>query len=210
MMLAQLSSRSICPNWRVPKSALQLSFRRWEAAMHDVDDVAGFGPAAEDEPTVFGAPRPGYPLHEVPPAPVAQWLAFMRAHGIQRVVCLLTPEQLAYYDDLLGSYFAHFGADRVRCAPIPDLVLADRVALTGGILPFLMEADRAGERVVVHCSAGIGRTGHVLAAWLVAGRGYSNRDAIAAVARGGRDALESGDPDLDDLLDTCRAWAAGH
>lgn len=169
-------------------------------------DVPGFGPAAEDEPTVFGAPRPGYPLHRVPPAAVAQWLAFMDAQRVRRVVCLLTAEQLAYYDDLPASYRAHFGGACVRCAPIPDLYLADESTLTEGILPFLVDADLHGERTVVHCSAGIGRTGHVLAAWLVAGRGYSNQDAIAAVARGGRDARESGDAELDTLLDACRAW----
>lgn len=174
----------------------------------DPATVLGFGPAAETEPTVFGAPRPGYPLHRVPPAPVAAWLAFMGAQQVRRVVCLLTPEQLAYYDDLPGCYRAHFGVERVRCAPIPDLYLADEATLTEGILPFLRDADRQGERTVVHCSAGIGRTGHVLAAWLVAGRGYSNQDAIAAVARSGRDARESGDPELDALLDACRVWAA--
>jgi protein-tyrosine phosphatase len=180
-----------------------------EAAMAANDlDVPGFGPAAEGEPTVFGAPRPGYPRHQVTPEEVAVWLAFMHGQGIQRVVCLLTPEQLSYYDDLLGRYQAHFGAQRVRLAPIPDLYLADLPTLIGGILPFLLEADREGERTVVHCSAGIGRTGHVLAAWLVAARGYSNAEAIAAVARGGRDAQESGDAELGALLDACRAWAA--
>lgn len=168
--------------------------------------VPGFGPAAETEPVVFGAPRPGYPLHRVPPPAVAEWLAFMDARQIRRVVCLLTPEQLAYYDDLPDQYRAHFGVERVRCAPIPDLYLADEATLTEGILPFLLDADRLNERTVVHCSAGIGRTGHVLAAWLVAGRGYANQDAIAAVARGGRDARESGDTELDALLDACRAW----
>lgn len=181
-----------------------------DTAMDGADaSLAGFGPASEDEPTVFGAPRPGYPLHRVPPAAVDEWLAFMRAHAVQRVVCLLMPEQLSYYDDLPGRYRTHFGAERVRLAPIPDLYLAERATLTEGILPFLADADRQGERVVVHCSAGIGRTGHVLAAWLVAGRGYSNAEAVAAVARGGRDARESGDAELDALLDVCRAWEPG-
>ena len=171
-------------------------------------DVPGFGPATEGEPTLFGAPRPGYPRHQVTPEEVAAWLAFMRGQGIQRVVCLLTPEQLSYYDDLLGQYRAQLGAARVRLAPIPDLYLADLPTLTEGILPFLLEADRQSERTVVHCSAGIGRTGHVLAAWLVAARGYTNAEAIAAVARGGRDAEESGDAALGALLDACRDWAA--
>jgi protein-tyrosine phosphatase len=169
-------------------------------------EIPGFGPAAEGEPTVFGAPRPGYPLQRVPAGLVDDWLAFMAGHGIQRVVCLLTPEQLAYYDDLLGHYRAHFGDDRVGHTPIPDLCLADLPSLTQGVLPFLVQADRCNEQTVVHCSAGIGRTGHVLAAWLVAARGYSNREAIDAVARGGRDAREAGDPALDALLDSCRAW----
>lgn len=43
----------------------------------------------------------------------------------------------------------------------------DFEALTGKILPFLLEADKQSEKVVVHCSGGVGRTGLVLAAWLV-------------------------------------------
>jgi protein-tyrosine phosphatase len=176
--------------------------------MPDSDlDVPGFGPAAEGEPTVFGAPRPGYVGNQVTPEEVADWLAFMRERGIQRVVCLLTATQLSFYDDLLGRYREQFGAERVLHAPIPEFHLADLPTLTDGILPFLLDADRLGERTVVHCSAGIGRTGHVLAAWLVAGRGYANAEAIAAVARGGRDAQESGSARLGTLLDACRSWA---
>jgi protein-tyrosine phosphatase len=44
---------------------------------------------------------------------------------------------------------------------------------------------------VVHCSGGIGRTGHVLAAWLVAGRGFSRHSAITAVKRRGRNPYEA-------------------
>src|SRR5262249_37699102 len=126
-------------------------------SMSDVSTSLGFGPAAEDEPTVFGASRPGYPSRSVPDAEIDAWLAFMTAHSIQRVVCLLPPEQLKYYVDLRGRYVRHFGADRTLFAPIPDFCVADRATLTDAILPFLTDADQRGERTVVHCSAGIGR-----------------------------------------------------
>ena len=76
-------------------------------------------------------------------------------------------------------------------APIEDFHLSDLETLTTKILPFLAEADKQAEKVVVHCSGGIGRTGHVLAAWLVSGRGLSNIAAIAAVMRTGRNPYEA-------------------
>jgi protein-tyrosine phosphatase len=164
----------------------------------------GFGAATPQEPIVFGARRPGYPSHRVPQAEVDDWIAFMQRQGIQRVVCHLPDSQLAYYDHLLESYRQAFGADRVCWAPIRDFHLADVRTLTETILPFLAQAERCNEKTVVHCSGGIGRTGHVLAAWLVSFRGMSNQAAIDAVRRTGRDAQESGDPGLGALLDTCR------
>jgi len=55
-----------------------------------------------------------------------------------------------------------------------------------GLFPFLDDAVANDERVVVHCLAGIGRTGHVLAAWLVHGRDYDPVDAIETVEEMGR------------------------
>ncbi|WP_236738912.1 protein-tyrosine phosphatase family protein [Chroogloeocystis siderophila] len=49
--------------------------------------------------------------------------------------------------------------------------------MTQKILPFVRTANKQDEKVVVHCAGGVGRTGHVLAAWLVSGRGFSNKDA---------------------------------
>ncbi len=66
---------------------------------------------------------------------------------------------------------------------------------------------------VVHCAGGIGRTGHILAAWLVSVRGFSNQDAISAVIRTGRNPHEavilSKNPlqvaqELNVLLNNCR------
>ena len=68
---------------------------------------------------------------------------------------------------------------------------------------FLSASDEAGEKVVVHCSAGSGRTGHVLAGWLVYGRGYDPEDAIKEIETMGRNPREAGE-DLLGLLETCR------
>ncbi|MEG4015283.1 MULTISPECIES: protein-tyrosine phosphatase family protein [unclassified Microcoleus] len=170
-----------------------------------------FAAASEDELVVFGAAKPGYGDAEV-----ARWIDFMRRQKIDRVCCLLAETQLVRYGDLLGSYRNVFGRDRVCWAPIADFEFASREILIDRILPFLASADSAGDRVVVHCSGGIGRTGHVLAAWLVCGRGFSNQEAIAAVKKTGRNPYEAAiaaflkgrNPwqvagELDALLDCC-------
>lgn len=171
-----------------------------------------FAAAWENEPIVFGAARPGYFNNEV-----NDWVEFMKRQGIQRVCCLLCDDQLAHYSHLLGTYQQEFGNQQVCWAPIEDFHLSDLETLTTKILPFLAEADKQSEKVVVHCSGGIGRTGHVLAAWLVSGRGLSNKSAIASVRRTGRNPYEAAiaagmsgrNPfkavkDLNRLLNECR------
>jgi protein-tyrosine phosphatase len=145
-----------------------------------------FAAASEDEAIVFGSSRPGYTDVQV-----SKWIEFMQDRGIQRVCCLLTQKQLNHYSDLLGNYRQVFGIDRVCWAPIEDFSLATPEILVNCILPFLATADRQNERVVVHCSGGIGRTGHTLAAWLVTGRGFTSKSAISAVKKTGRNPYEA-------------------
>jgi protein-tyrosine phosphatase len=164
----------------------------------------GFTAACEQEPFVFGARRPGFPFPHVASLFVHTWMAFMQAQGITRVLCLLPSRQLDAYDDLLGTYRQMFGEHHVLWVPIDDFHLAEELQLIDQILPFLAEAEQHQEKTVVHCSGGVGRTGHVLAAWLVSYRGMSNEEAIAAVKKQGRNARESRDKRLDMLLDRCR------
>jgi protein-tyrosine phosphatase len=171
-----------------------------------------FGPASVDERIVFGAQRPGYPDTQVDDAPVGAWIEYLRANGIRRVCCLLNDGQLVYYTDLLGDYRRAFGAINVCHAPIEDFQLCDAATLTQVILPFLAESDGLRQPVVVHCSAGSGRTGHVLAAWLVHHYDMSAEDAlrtVRVVPGTWRNPLEAVDSEerrqqLDDLLKTCR------
>ncbi len=171
-----------------------------------------FAAASETELIVFGAARPGYRDAEI-----AEWIEFMQGHNIDRVCCLLPDSQLIRYRDLLGTYRDIFGYKRVCWAPIADFELVDRDILLDRILPFLASANNKDERVVVHCSGGIGRTGQVLAAWLVSARGLSNQQAILAVKKTGRNPYEAvfaalfkgRSPwqlarELNSLLDDCR------
>ena len=145
-----------------------------------------FAAASANESIVFGAARPGYAEEGV-----RQWIEFTIDRDIQRVCCLLTKQQLDRYDNLLGNYRQAFGKEHVCWAPIEDFSLATPELLVDRILPFLAVADQQQEKVVVHCSGGIGRTGQILAAWLVAGRGLTFESAISAIRQTGRNPYEA-------------------
>ena len=171
-----------------------------------------FAPASRDETRVFGAERPGRrSMAPIPDSEVAEWIAYMQDQGIKRVCCLLD-DQLSYYaSDLLAGYRRAFGENALCWAPIEDFTYAEEALLTETILPFLAASVGRQEPVVVHCSGGIGRTGHVLAAWLVYGHGMSNEEAINAVKAQGRNPHEAAGSgtgskaELDRLLDASRA-----
>jgi protein-tyrosine phosphatase len=164
----------------------------------------GFSAASERESFIYGARRPGFPFTRVGQDQVQTWITFMQGQGITRVVCLLPPRQLQAYDDIINQYRHVFGEDNVLWSPIDDFQLAREDQLIEQILPFLATSDQQKEKAVVHCSGGIGRTGHVLAAWLASHRGMSNEEAIEAVKRQGRNAREARNKHLDTLLNQAR------
>jgi protein-tyrosine phosphatase len=167
---------------------------------------AKFGRASHDEPIVFGAQRPGYSRQSVEERAVDDWINFMRGEGIRRVVCLLDKEQLNYYSSLpnglLDFYKQEFGPEMVCHEAICDHHLCDEQKLNR-ILGFFTKASEVGDKVVVHCSGGSGRTGHVLACWLVHGRGFEGKRALSAVeemGRGPREAVNCGNATEEDLM----------
>jgi protein-tyrosine phosphatase len=124
----------------------------------------------------------------------------MQNEGIERVCCLLQTKQ-NQYNRLLEDYDQAFGEDCVCHTPVPDYDTVSGRVLRNDIVPFLEEADRMNSPVVVHCSAGMGRTGHVLALWLSAKRDYSLGEAIETVRKTGRSPLEATTkPALQSLL----------
>jgi len=165
-----------------------------------MDSNFHFGPARSGEGTAYGARTPEASL-----TGIVEWADFMRSQGVTRVCCLLDAGQLAGFPvNLEAEYKRLFGATCILMEPIADHHLCSRQALRGNILPFLSTADTVSERAVIHCWGGNGRTGHVLAAWLVAARGLSPMEAIEAVEATGRlprEAVLAGNATLDELIE---------
>lgn len=165
-----------------------------------MDSNFHFGPARTGERTAYGARTP-----DASPIGILEWADFMRAQGVTRVCCLLDATQLAGFQvNLEAEYKRLFGTTSVLMEPIADHHLCSLQALKGNILPFLSIADTGGERAVIHCWGGNGRTGHVLAAWLVAARRLSPREAVEAVEATGRlpqEAVLAGNATFDELIE---------
>lgn len=175
------------------------------------DDAHRFSPAAPGEEYVYGSCTPGWHTVSDNETAVTQWLSFVQSQGIERVCCLLAGSSSELQDSALGHYYETFGPANVCHAPTVDSQLIERERLVETILPFLQESVEQESPVVVHCLSGVGRTGQVLAAWLVAARGYHSEEAIETVRELGRDPLavvereNASEEELFDLLDSMDA-----
>lgn len=156
-----------------------------------VEDAYRFAPATPAEEHVYGACCPGWHSVGSHQAAIDRWTEFMEESGIERVCCLLTGRQLDEQDANIARYRQAFGADNVLHSPIPDARFVEKEQLRREILPFIEAGVERDQPVVVHCLTGIGRTGQVLAAWLVAEWEYTPRAAVRKVQRMGRDPTEA-------------------
>ena len=167
-----------------------------------------FSPASGLDPWTYGSQRPGYEFREnIGDGIVDDWATFMKAQHIERVLVLLDKDQLAFYQhDLLEQYKKHFKV--VAWAPIPDFHIPDADTLQVA-LNAIADAEQANQRIVVHCSAGMGRTGLILAAWLHARHHLPTRQAIDLVVNTARlhGALRlplEANPSAADVIDSAR------
>jgi atypical dual specificity phosphatase len=118
--------------------------------------------------------------------PCAEDIPWLRAQGVTAIVSLTespppSPGDLAV---------CHVPVRDFAPPAVADLERAVR---------FARVAIGAGGRVAVHCAAGIGRTGTVLAAYLVA-EGMSAEEAIAAVRRARPGSIETSEQERSVFL----------
>jgi len=106
----------------------------------------------------------------------------MRNEGVHRVLCLVSPDEFRRYGvpTLLQEYRqAGFG---ILHEPIVDGGVPDHAQLKR-ICDWLSAAAELGEKTVIHCVGGLGRSGLIAASWLRVAHGFNASDAMELVRR---------------------------
>jgi len=129
---------------------------------------------------LYKSSRPGYDGKCVSETAVAEWCARANGHRIQTIMCLLDDEQLAYYKDVPGELLGYYkrAGFVVLHHPVqdhrkPPLPVVPPEVLVSAYSDFL----NSKKPMLVHCSAGCGRTravvNYLLRKWLGASGGQA-------------------------------------
>ena len=126
-------------------------------------------------------------LHSMPGRrePLEQAWEQVRIHGVQVIVCLAGSEEVRAKSP---SYAAAFDAKTVPCSvgpfPIPDFGIPGDPEAFWSLASKIATQLNAGGRVLIHCGAGIGRTG-TLATCVLLALGHPSVKAQQAVSTAG-------------------------
>ena len=103
--------------------------------------------------------RPGYPDHAVSKDTVEEEVGFWRKAGIRSIICLLDDRQLAYYADIADGLIGYYKEAGFHVAHIPVQDYKSPPLSKNALQRIAKAYDDLPKPVLIHCSAGIDRTG---------------------------------------------------
>ncbi|MGD0113493.1 MAG: tyrosine-protein phosphatase [Armatimonadota bacterium] len=113
---------------------------------------------------LYRSSRPGYPGEAVLLEMVEEWLHEVREVGVKSIICLLSVDQLGFYDGLPGGLLECYRRHGLDVVHVPITDPADDP--TRGCreleenLDYICDSfEQLAKPVLVHCSAGKDRTG---------------------------------------------------
>jgi atypical dual specificity phosphatase len=135
----------------------------------------------------------------------------LRRAGVDHAIALTEPEQEFRHGLEPEAYAAELGRRGITLSrsPIPDLSVPSSRQMTA-ILDEIDARLAAGQRVYVHCSAGLGRAGLVACCWLIRHRLAAPDQAVARLAELRSSIPNAGDsPQTPRQVDFVEAWRPG-
>ena len=108
------------------------------------------------------SPRPGFPSHDVPPEDVDEWIQEAIDLGIKSIIVILHETQLTLYPRVEEGLISRYEQAGIHVRHFPILDYKTPPINEEDLPPIFDAFNESSKPVLIHCSAGVDRTGQAI------------------------------------------------